>query len=95
VRGGENVYPAEVEAHLFKHPAVQEVQVFGVPDERLGEEVCAWVVLGSGETATEEDILAFCRGKIAHYKVPRHVRFQLPKRAADDGDWQATKVQNA
>ncbi|MED5360786.1 MAG: AMP-binding protein [Pseudomonadota bacterium] len=76
VRGGENVYPAEVENYLFRHPAVQEVQVFGVPDTRMGEEVCAWIVLASGETATEEDITSFCRGQIAHYKVPRHIRFK-------------------
>ena len=76
VRGGENVYPAEVENYLFRHPAVQEVQVFGVPDTRMGEEVCAWIVLASGETVTEEDITSFCRGQIAHYKVPRYIRFK-------------------
>ena len=76
VRGGENVYPREVEEYLYRHPAVQEVQVFGIPDTKFGEEVCAWVVLRDGETATEEDILAFCRGQIAHYKVPRYVRFK-------------------
>ena len=60
VRGGENVYPAEVE-NIFRHPAVQEVQVFGVPDTRKGEEVCAWIVLASGETVTEEDITFLLR----------------------------------
>jgi fatty-acyl-CoA synthase len=76
IRGGENVYPREIEELLYRHPKVSEVQVFGVPDERYGEELCAWIVLHPGETATEEDIRAFCRGQIAHYKVPRHVRFK-------------------
>jgi fatty-acyl-CoA synthase len=75
IRGGENVYPREIEEFLYRHPKVAEVQVFGVPDARYGEELCAWIVLHPGETATEEDIRGFCRGQIAHYKVPRHVRF--------------------
>jgi fatty-acyl-CoA synthase len=75
IRGGENVYPREVEEFLFRHPAVAQVQVFGVPDAKYGEEVCAWIVLKSGAEATEDDIRAFCQGQIAHYKVPRHVRF--------------------
>ncbi|MDP6405715.1 MAG: AMP-binding protein [Alphaproteobacteria bacterium] len=76
IRGGENVYPREVEEYLYRHPAVQEVQVFGIPDPKFGEEVCAWIVLKAGETASEEDIKAFCRDQIAHYKIPRHVRFR-------------------
>ncbi|MFN5154728.1 MAG: AMP-binding protein [Betaproteobacteria bacterium] len=75
IRGGENVYPREVEEFLFRHPAVGQVQVFGVPDERYGEEVCAWIVLKPGAQATEDEIRAFCRDQIAHYKVPRYVRF--------------------
>ena len=75
IRGGENVYPREIEEYLFRHPAVQMVQVFGVPDPKYGEEVCAWIVLKPGVTATEEDIRAFCRDQLAHYKVPRYVRF--------------------
>ncbi len=80
IRGGENVYPREVEEFLFRHPAVAQVQVFGVPDTRYGEEVCAWVVLKPGASATEDDIRAFCKDQIAHYKVPRYVRFvpELP-----------------
>lgn len=80
IRGGENVYPREVEEFLYRHPAVQEVQVFGIPDPKFGEEVCAWIVLKAGEEVTEEDIKAFCQGQIAHYKIPRHVRFhaELP-----------------
>ncbi|MCP4327588.1 MAG: AMP-binding protein [Alphaproteobacteria bacterium] len=75
IRGGENIYPREIEEFLYRHPAVQDVQVFGVPDERYGEELCAWIQVRSGETLTEEDVKAFCTGQIAHYKVPRHIRF--------------------
>ncbi len=75
IRGGENVYPREIEEFLYRHPSVQDVQVFGVPDERYGEEVCAWIRLRQGADAVEEDIRAFCKGQIAHYKIPRYVRF--------------------
>lgn len=75
IRGGENVYPREIEEYLFRHEKIQDVQVFGVPDERFGEEICAWIVLRKGEQADEEEIKTFCRGQIAHYKVPRYVRF--------------------
>jgi fatty-acyl-CoA synthase len=75
IRGGENVYPREIEEFLYRHPKIQDVQVVGVPDERYGEEICAWVKLRPGEHAGEEEIKAFCRGQIAHYKVPRYVKF--------------------
>jgi fatty-acyl-CoA synthase len=75
IRGGENIYPREVEEFLYRHPAIVDVQVFGVPDARFGEELCAWVKLRSGETLTEDDVKAFCKDQIAHYKVPRYVRF--------------------
>jgi len=75
IRGGENIYPREIEEFLFRHPKVQSVQVFGVPDPKYGEEVCAWIVLKAGEQATEEEILSFCHDQIAHYKVPRYIRF--------------------
>ena len=75
IRGGENVYPREVEEFLFRHPKVQSVQVFGVPDPRYVEEVCAWITLKPGEQCTEREILDFCRDQIAHYKVPRYIRF--------------------
>jgi fatty-acyl-CoA synthase len=75
IRGGENVYPREIEEFLYRHPKVQEVQVIGVPDRKYGEEVCAWVKLRPGETATEDEIRAFCKGQIAHYKIPRYIRF--------------------
>ena len=74
VRGGENVYPREVEEFLYTHPKVSDVQVIGVPDERMVEEVMAWVMLKPGETADPEEIREFCRGKIAHYKIPRYVK---------------------
>ena len=75
IRGGENIYPREVEEFLYRHPAVQDVQVVGVPDLKYGEELCAWIKLRAGQTATGDDIRAFCSGQIAHYKVPRHIRF--------------------
>ena len=75
IRGGENIYPREIEEFLFRHPKIQAAQVFGVPDPRLGEEVCAWIVLKPGQSATVDEIATFCRGEIAHYKVPHHIRF--------------------
>ncbi len=80
IRGGENVYPREIEEYLLGHPNVQDVQVFGVPDERYGEEVCAWIVPQPGSSESEDSIRDYCRGRIAHYKVPRYVRFvsELP-----------------
>jgi fatty-acyl-CoA synthase len=75
VRGGEKIYPREVEEFLYAHPKIADVQVIGVPDEKYGEEVCAWVRLHGGQTATEEDIREFCRGQIASYKIPRYVKF--------------------
>ena len=74
IRGGENVYPREIEEFLLRHPAVQDAQVFGVPDAKYGEEVCAWVVARAGHSVTAEQLREFCRGQIAHYKVPRYVR---------------------
>ncbi|PKP68108.1 MAG: AMP-binding protein, partial [Alphaproteobacteria bacterium HGW-Alphaproteobacteria-5] len=75
IRGGENVYPREIEEYLYRHPKVEEVAVVGVPDPKFGEEICAWVKLKPGESATEDEIKNFCKGQIAHYKVPRYVRF--------------------
>jgi fatty-acyl-CoA synthase len=69
------VYPREVEEFLFTHPAVQEVQVFGIPDRKYGEQVCAWIKLRAGHAPTDDDIRAFCKDRIAHFKVPRYVRF--------------------
>jgi len=75
IRGGENVYPREIEEFLYRHPKIQDVQVIGVPDAHYGEELCACVRLRDSETATEEEIRAFCQGQIAHYKVPRYIKF--------------------
>jgi fatty-acyl-CoA synthase len=75
IRGGENVYPREIEEFLYTHPDVADVQVIGVPDERYGEELMAWVIPRSGASPTEEQIREFCRGQIAHYKIPRYVKF--------------------
>jgi fatty-acyl-CoA synthase len=74
IRGGENIYPREVEEFLYTHPEIEDVQVIGVPDLRYGEELCAWVKLRSGSELTAEQIREFCTGKIAHYKIPRYVR---------------------
>ena len=75
VRGGENVYPREIEEYLMTHEAIEAVQVTGVPDPKYGEEIIAWVQLKDGARAQEEEIRDFCRGRIAHYKVPRYIRF--------------------
>jgi fatty-acyl-CoA synthase len=75
IRGGENVYPREVEEFLYAHPKVRDVQVVGIPDARLGEELCAWIIPQDGETPTEAEIIDYCRGRIAHFKIPRYVRF--------------------
>ncbi|MES1926661.1 AMP-binding protein [Salinisphaera sp. T31B1] len=75
IRGGENVYPREIEEYLYRHPAVADVQVIGVPDARYGEELCAWVQLTAAGQLDEAGLRAFCEGEIAHYKIPRYVRF--------------------
>lgn len=75
IRGGENVYPREIEEFLYRHPKVQDVQVVGVPDKRFGEELCAWIVPKPGQTLDEDEVREFCKGKIAHYKVPKYMRF--------------------
>jgi fatty-acyl-CoA synthase len=75
IRGGENVYPREIEEFLFRHPKIEAVQVIGVPDVKYGEELCAWVKLKVGMTATPAEIQEFCKGQIAHYKIPRYIKF--------------------
>ena len=75
IRGGENVYPREIEEYLYRHPDVVEVQVIGVPDARYGEEIMAWVQLRDGAALEADDIKEFCRGQIAHYKIPRYIKF--------------------
>jgi fatty-acyl-CoA synthase len=75
IRGGENIYPREIEEFLYKHPKVADVQVIGVPDRKYGEELCAWIRLKADQTCTDEEIRQFCHGQIAHYKIPRYVKF--------------------
>lgn len=75
IRGGENIYPREIEEYLYSHPAVADVQVIGVPDDKYGEELCAWVQLAAGQALDAAELRAFCEGQIAYYKIPRYVRF--------------------
>ena len=75
IRGGENVYPREIEEFLYRHPKIKDVQVVGLPDQKYGEELCAWIVPREGENLTEQDVRDFCKGQIAHYKVPRYIKF--------------------
>ena len=75
IRGGENIYPREIEEFLYRHPKVQDVQVVGLPDKRYGEELCAWVIVKPNQSATEDEIRDFCKGQIAHYKVPKYIQF--------------------
>ena len=75
IRGGENIYPREVEEFLYSHPAIEDVQVVGVPDLKYGEELCAWIRLRPGHDLSPEQVREYCQGKIAHYKVPRYIRF--------------------
>jgi fatty-acyl-CoA synthase len=75
IRGGENVYPREVEEFLYTHPKVADVQVIGVPDVRYGEELCAWIRLKDNASATPEEIREFCKGQIATHKIPRYIKF--------------------
>ena len=75
IRGGENIYPREVEEFLYTHPAISDIQVIGVPDLKYGEELMAWVKLKAGASITPEEIRAFCKGKIAHYKIPKYIKF--------------------
>jgi fatty-acyl-CoA synthase len=75
IRGGENIYPREIEDFLYTHPKIDQVEVVGVPDPKFGEEIAAWIRLRDGEQSSEEEIREFCRGKLAHFKIPRYVRF--------------------
>jgi fatty-acyl-CoA synthase len=75
IRGGENIYPREIEEFLYRHPKVLDVQVVGVPDKKYGEELCAWIIVREGMRLTEDEVRAFCNGQIAHYKIPRYISF--------------------
>ena len=95
IRGGENLYPREIEEFLYRHPLVQDVQVVGVPDARLGEELCAWIIPKPGSAPTEADIRDFCKGQIAHYKVPRYIRFVAEFPMTVTGKIQKFKIRDA
>ena len=95
IRGGENVYPREIEEFLYRHPQVQDVQVVGLPDPRFGEELCAWIVAKPGQQLTEDDVRNFCKGKIAHYKVPRYIRFVAEFPMTVTGKIQKFKIRDA
>ncbi|MBN9138516.1 AMP-binding protein [Phyllobacterium sp.] len=75
IRGGENIYPREIEEFLYTHPGIADVQVFGIPDSKYGECLCAWIKVRPGASLSEQEVLLFCKGRIAHYKVPAHIRF--------------------
>lgn len=75
IRGGENIYPREIEEFLYRHPKIRDVQVIGVPDRKYGEELCAWIIVRDGVTLIDQDVRDFCQGQIAHYKIPRYLRF--------------------
>ena len=75
IRGGENIYPREIEEFLYRHPKVLDVQVVGVPDKKYGEELCAWIIVREGQRLGEDEVRAFCQGQIAHYKIPRYISF--------------------
>ncbi|MBU6441852.1 MAG: AMP-binding protein, partial [Betaproteobacteria bacterium] len=95
IRGGENVYPREIEEFLYRHPMVQDVQVVGVPDAKYGEELCAWIIPRPGTSPTEQDIRGFCQGQIAHYKIPRYIRFVQSFPLTITGKVQKFKIRDA
>jgi fatty-acyl-CoA synthase len=95
IRGGENIYPREIEEFLYRHPAVQDVQVVGVPDAKYGEEICAWIVLKPGQTTTDVELREFCKGQIAHYKIPRYMRFVSEFPMTVTGKIQKFKIRDA
>lgn len=95
IRGGENIYPREIEEFLYRMPQVQDVQVVGVPDQKYGEELCAWVIVKPGQTLDEDTVRAFCKGQIAHYKVPRYIRFVEAFPMTVTGKIQKFKIRDA
>jgi len=92
IRGGENIYPREIEEFLYTHSKISEVQVFGIPNARLGETVAAWVRLAPNQSATEEEIREFCRDQIAYFKIPEHIRFVTEFPATLSGKIQKFKM---
>ena len=95
IRGGENIYPREIEEYLYRHAAVQDVQVVGLPDKKYGEELCAWIIIKPGHVLTEQDIRDFCKGQIAHYKVPRYIELVTEFPMTVTGKIQKFKIREA
>ena len=95
IRGGENVYPREIEEFLYRHPQIQDVQVVGVPDQKFGEEICAWIIAKPGQQVDEAGVRAFCQGKIAHYKVPKYIRIVTEFPMTVTGKIQKFKIREA
>jgi len=95
IRGGENIYPREIEEFLYRHPKVQDVQVVGLPDKKYGEELCAWIIVKPGQTATDTEIRDFCKGQIAHYKVPKYIQFVSEFPMTVTGKIQKFKIRDA
>ena len=95
IRGGENIYPREIEEFLYRHLKVQDVQVVGLPDKKYGEELCAWIILRPDEALSEDELRAFCKGQIAHYKVPRYIRFVTSLPMTVTGKIQKFKIRDA
>ena len=95
IRGGENIYPREIEEFLYRHPKVQDVQVVGLPDRKYGEELCAWIIAKPGQSVTEEEVRDFCKGQIAHYKVPKYIQFVTEFPMTVTGKIQKFKIRDA
>ncbi|MFT3812650.1 MAG: AMP-binding protein [Acidovorax sp.] len=95
IRGGENIYPREIEEFLYRHPKVQDVQVVGLPDRKFGEELCAWIIAKPGQALTEDEVRDFCKGQIAHYKVPRYIQFVTAFPMTVTGKIQKFKIREA
>ena len=93
IRGGENIYPREVEEYLYGHPDIQDVQVFGVPDTKYGEEICAWIVTRAGASIDEEGVRRFCQDRISHYKIP--TLYPLRREFSVNRNRQGSEVCNA
>ena len=95
IRGGENIYPREIEEFLYTHPKVFDVQVAGVPDEKYGEEVVAWIIPRPGEQLTEQEVRAYCQDKISRYKIPRYIKFLDEYPMTASGKIQKFKLRDA
>ncbi|MDN8613148.1 AMP-binding protein [Variovorax ginsengisoli] len=95
IRGGENIYPREIEEFLYRHPKVQDVQVVGLPDKKYGEELCAWIIAKPGQSVTADEVRDFCKGQIAHYKVPRYIEFVTEFPMTVTGKIQKFKIREA